>query len=57
MGFMPISNVVMFVMQGFPLSFISRSTALPASQLFTYKAGSASDSTLGTNTPHRGGNI
>ena len=57
MGFMPLYDVVMFEAQGFPLSIISKSTALPAIQVVTSQAGSISDSTLGTNKSHRGGNI
>ena len=57
MGFMPLSDVVMFGAHGFPISLISRSTALSASQVVTSQAVSSSDSTMGTKPSHRGGNI
>ena len=57
MGFMPLSDVVMFGAHGFHLYFISRYTDWPSSQVVTSQAGSASDPTLGTNPSHRGGNI
>ena len=57
MVFMPLSDVVIFGAPGFPFYFISRSAALPASQLVISQSGSTSDSTLFTNPSHRCGNI